>query len=655
MGRTQINRLVSKNFIKTSFALTLFLALLSNAARASALEVVEATTVIPKDKLKGQTERFDVTRGAKLPILNILKEKKEFSIPNPLDEWTIRRIKETNRAASSEVKTASKNSDLTIDSKMMEYFDTTGELVAKGNVTITSKTGTTVTADRAVYNRNANILKLFDNVILKMDDNIVNGDYMVIDLNEENALMDEPEISVGTLIRIKAQEGYAYSDRIEAVNGNAELAKKMELCLKTSGFETIENMSVPTEEVSFELKKERLSPYKIRAKEIIVESKKDHDVFTIKNADIYYKKLKVATAGSIELFADKEMNYIEANIPVEIGSISDFGQYAGMGYIFKLPNGGNLKVAPALVYDDEIGVGVISKLKTKRLNLEAAWATSSENLILDGRYDFTDNLRFDFARHAYKDEWFLGSKRPGHLAQLVYDDEYPVRDINATFSQRFTMGYVSDYLEEHQERDNKGTMRFRWQSQLVKNLFEISNKEQDMSLRLGVSGDTTATVYGTGETFGLVRGGPFIESRIKNWKSYIDYKIGGVHGRSPFEFDEYTYGKSSISIQESFKLTKYLSVAYRGTISPLKDNSDDDLMTENRVYVVAGPDDVKVAVSYDTIRKNAYFDVMFMLGADNANVSFDKFTVKDPEKIGKKEQKFGQDLKYYRVKVPENL
>ena len=67
--------------------------------------------------------------------------------------------------------------------------------------------------------------------------------------------------------------------------------------------------------------------------------------------------------------------------------------------------------------------------------MEAAWATSSENLIVDGEYNFTDRLKADFARHAYKDEWFIGSKRAGHLAQLVYEDSYNVRDIDAVLNK----------------------------------------------------------------------------------------------------------------------------------------------------------------------------------------------------------------------------
>lgn len=627
---------------------------------AFAYEVVNAVTVVPEDKqdkeeFKAVTTNRYFDKGAAPKIYSVPEDKKEFLIPNPLDGLTLRRIKETNKTGAQAVKDESRQSSAVIDSKILEYFDEKGELEARGNVVVTSSTGAVITSDRAIYDKNANIVKFFGNVTLKQGANVVNGEYMLLDLNEENALVDSPIINVGSTIRLRAAEGYVYTDRLEAVNGSTELARKVEMCLQSSGFNRYEDMLIQDGIVSFDVKKERLSPFKIKTKEIVVKPRKDHDSLILNDADLYYKNTKLVSMASVELFADKEMNQIEVNIPLEIGSISDFGQYAGFGYIFKLPTGANLKLAPALVYDDEFGVGVMGRLKSKRLNLQAAWATSSENLIINGEYNFTDRLKADFARHAYKDEWFIGSKRAGHLAQLIYDDIYNVKDIDAVFRQRFTAGYASDYRAEQQERNNYGTMRLRWQAELRKHIIGISNEEQDMYLNFGALAQTMTTAYGTGETFGLVRGGPYFDSRIKNWQSRISYTLGGTNGRSPFAFDEYTYGKSSIDVDESLKLGKYLSVGYRGVISPLEDNNKGDLLTENKFYVIAGPEDIKAAFYYDTIRNSASFDFTFLLGTDTSNIEYDKITVREPEKLQKKSGNSNKDKGLWRVKVPENL
>ena len=162
------------------------------------------------------------------------------------------------------------------------------------------------------------------------------------------------------------------------------------------------------------------------------------------------------------------------------------------------------------------------------------------------------------------------------------------------------------------------------------------------------------TVYGTGDVTGVVRFGPMLQTRVKNWGSRIMYGMAGVHGRSPLRFDEYIYGKQYITIDENIRLGKYLALGYQGTISILRDNPDKDLLTENKFYVVAGPEDVKLAFSYDTYRERAIFDVLFLVGKDTAKIKYDKLTIKDPDKAGKKTSNF-ENLKYYKVKVPEDI
>ncbi len=89
---------------------------------------------------------------------------------------------------------------------------------------------------------------------------------MAIDLNEENALMDTVVASFGTLVRMRAPEAYAYADRIEAVNGSIELARKIELDLQSSGFESYSNMFIQDNDISFDTKRKELRHIKLRQK-----------------------------------------------------------------------------------------------------------------------------------------------------------------------------------------------------------------------------------------------------------------------------------------------------------------------------------------------------------------------------------------------------
>lgn len=536
------------------------------------------------------------------------------------------------------------NIDLVADE--MEFFEETNELEARGNVKITIKPDNTMlSADKMVYNQNTNTIKAYDNVTIFKDGAKLYGDYMLVDMNEENVLMNEP-IGEFYTMKIRAQEGYAYANSIEAVNGDVELAKKVEMKLMTSNFGGYDQGILNEKTVDFELKKMRVEPYKIKTKEIIINSEREHDTITFKNADIYYKKFKLGTGGNIKIVTNKTQDFIETNLP-EVGSLGDFGFYFGPGYVQNLPYGSTIKVAPIMVIDDgKVGVGALAKFRSKTNYTEAAYGTPTSDWIVRGYQKLGDDWRLEYARHGYMDEWFQGERRPGYLAQLVYEKTHDVPHLNATYQHRLTGGYVSEY-----DNEEFGTARFRWQAELSKEIYTIGDKEQDMYLELRGTTQASATVYGTGEVVGIIRGGPMLNSRVKNWGSRISYFIAGVHGKSPFAFDEYRYGRSSINIDENIRLHRYLTVGYYGTLSPMRDNIDEELLTENRFYAIFGPDDLKVAIGYDTVRQRTLFDVVFLLGVDNTKVKFDKLKIKDPNKLGQEHNR-AEDKEYARIDEP---
>ncbi len=549
-----------------------------------------------------------------------------------------------------------KEEDMQIFCTEMEYFEERGELEARENVEIVTPDGTKAKADKAVYNKETNTIKLINNVTLIKNDTTVNGDYMLIDLNEENALMDEPVTKTGNLV-INAKEGYAYTDKIENLSGNIELNQKVDMKLYSTGFTGYGRAINDLNLVEFDLKAKRSKPYKFRTKEIIIRPEKDHDSMLMKNVDIYYNKRKILNVPSVEFFSDKEMTYTEANFPLEFGSLKGMGMYLGLGYTFKLPKTYTFRVTPLVAYgDSEFGAGGILQLKSDRLRLEGGWASSTNNFIVDGQYKIANKLKFDFGRHVYKGEWFNGGTRAGYIGELAYDDAYLVKDLgNSIFRHRITAGYVADYRREHQEDDMKDGFRYRYMAELSKNLKTFGSKEQDMYVNISAIAQTMATVYSeTGDTVGLFRVGPSITSRVKRWNSNITYTFGGIHGKSPYSFDEYRYGRQTVMFDESLILNKYISVGYRGTLSPLKDNSAGDILTENRFYAVVGPEDIKVAFSYDALRQNMNFNFLFLLGADNLDLRYEKLTVDNPDKLGK-HQKRQSDKDLYKITVPENL
>jgi len=101
-------------------------------------------------------------------------------------------------------------------------------------------------------------------------------------------------------------------------------------------------------------------------------------------------------------------------------------------------------------------------------------------------------------------------------------------------------------------------------------------------------------------------------------------------------FDQYMYGKSNLILREALKINEYCTLGYFGSYSLLKDNWEKDIMTENQFYVALGPEDFKVAIGYDPIRKGVRVNYIMRLKGDQLDIPYEKMIVDDADTLGKK-------------------
>lgn len=540
-----------------------------------------------------------------------------------------------------------------INADKITYDDTEGNVYAKGNVEIISKAqNVTLRADDAVLDKASQTIKLHNNVRIIKEGTEMLGEYMLVDLNEQNILMDNPTLEAYSFV-VKAQEGYLIANDIQMLNGTLKSAKKAEYPFATNGFCKLDprgalalyDNTLDTSDIAPTKKQ----VYTIDSKEIVITSYRDHDSVLLKGSNILYNNHKIVRNSDIEIISDKQNQVFETNM-VEGGTMRNFGTYIGYGLVYKLPKGQTLKLMPAFVYKSGAGVGIIGRYQTQNGRVEGGWASSSSNFVVRGQYKIADNLNLRYARHAYISEGFFGARRPGYGAQLEYRKSFKIEDLNANFDNGFYAGIFSDYKEHDQEKDVYATTRFRYMAQISKPLLSYENKEQDLKMTLSAVAQGAATLYGSGETTGVVRFGPSFRTKLKRWDSNIGYYFAGIHGDSPFVFDKYRYGKSSIYLNEKFNFNNKFALGYRVTVTPLKDNYEDKLLTESRLYAMFGPQDLKVALSYDFVRDIAHLDFMFIVGSDSAKINFDKLTTKDMDG-GQQKRDFYKRNK--RIKIEE--
>ena len=575
-------------------------------------------------------------------------EQKKFSIK---DLWP---FSKEETAKVKEAKVPSKDG-IEITADYMEYFPERYEVEAVGNAKVDFKDQDVVlSATKIVFNYDRNILKANENVVLISKDSITEGDFIRIDLSKPEGVFENPLTKTEDVI-LKAKEAYVYSDRIEEYDGVAKILKDEKLRFGSNSFAGYIGQGAYIDE-RFKEKQEEppTGLYKLRANTILIDSKDEHEVITIKNASLFFKDKKVATVPSAKIVTNKTNTNIETNVP-EFGSMSKLGAHIGPAVVLNVPGGNTLKLAPIITYgNDDFGFGGIARFRSENNMTEAAYGTSYEEFLLRGKHKLAPGLTLNYSRMTSQSEWFLGYRRPKYSASLNYRKTDYVKDLDLHFSQMYIAGVVVDDAPNRHLDDMEG--RFRWMTQTYKPLYTYLNPEGNIGFSTGLVAQTAATVYTTGDVAGLFRVGPALNTKVGPWRQSLMYYQTAIAGKTPFDFDRYRYGRSNIVLLESLKVSKYLSLGYLASIAMNREVGSDDLFQESRFLVSVGPDYAKVTVGYDAFRQNTMFLFNMLVGTKDSDIEFKKSVIKNPNKFGKEKTKSKKSKKKdYKKYLDENV
>ncbi len=520
--------------------------------------------------------------------------------------------------------------NLDIKSDVLDYYPERQEVEAVGHASITvPEDGSTLRADKLILNQETGILTGYGNVRLIKDSNVMEGDFVKINLNEDNAFLNNA-ITENIFLKLKAETANLKGRDIILENGLSKIKQDKVVQIGTSSFSQYGQSQLADAKKVFYLKEKYNEEYTIKAKEIYVDARKENDTVTVKHADVYLKNMKIGSAGTINLITNKQQQYVETNAP-ELGFIRQIGTYAGPGFATTAPFGGALKVIPFVnIFNGSVGVGGAARYRNDKNMTEFAISSVKDaDVIVRGEHEFTKDLKLDYSMNGYIDEWFLGDRLPGKAAELVYHKKYEVPDLGMNIEHRLSGGVVEEYGRRW------STARFRWMGEANRPIWYYGDDVNRRYATLELSTQGMMSVYGTGDTLGLLRIGPRLRTETDRWIQTVGYFYTAQHGDSPMWFDKYRYGTNNAYISEGLKLNKYISVMWSGSFSLNQDAFDDKLMQENRFYVMVGPDDIKFTLGYDTVRQRTLFQCFAVLGTKNANVEFKKMYIKNPENLGK--------------------
>lgn len=530
--------------------------------------------------------------------------------------------------------------DIILDCDNVDY-DTPNYLIhANGNVSVEFvKQETVVKADTITFDRINNTIKAEGNVRILKSGRTITGDYIFVDMNEENALIENPMTKTAT-IEIKAQKGYVYGDRVVQEKGDIEVSGSYPLNFHsaTRGPQMRRMLTPKKDSLEEDIGKGLV---KLQAKDIKITQKGDLEIIALKKPRIFKGEKTIFKVPAVKLYTNRNHDYVESNI-WEVGAYRGLGMYTGPGFVFELPKGSVLKAMPILNYKSGFGVGGYGRFSSGTNQTLAAYGTAGSKFIVYGKQKLDDNLYLQYGMNSYFDEWFLGRRRPKYGAELVYDKSYGsksflLKDKNSNFRHRVDVGYYQDldydkHFEDLQGRDI-GTTRFRYMAQASQDLFNYKNEEKLKAFSFGVNSQLSAGIYGTGDTQVIGRIGPRMHTQYKRWMQDIGYYFSVYDDNTPMPvFDAYRYGKQNLYLREYFRLTKYLTVSWFSSINLTNDAVNGKDFQENSFYVSVGPDDMKFNLGYDFVRENLYCTIEMMMDAKGAKVEYDTLEIKQSKK-----------------------
>lgn len=598
-----------------------------------------------KEEIKEEKATSDITEDIKtneeLNETEITEQKESIEAAENIEN--IEADKQTNK--KNEITNDDPATEVLVDSETLEYFPERHEFEAIGNAKVSFPSENSVLlADKIVFNHDTNYVKGYGNITLIKDGQKINGEYIQVDLNENNAMMTKPVLN-HMKIKIKAKEGIVHETQTEALDGIVTFNDKTTYKFMSRPIFGFNNpMMDDVIPKHFYFKEKYENKWRLKAKTIIIDSYKDRDVATLKNADLYIKNTKLASAGKMRIFTDKEQDYIETNM-LSLGSMRNFGAFISPGYVFQTPNASTLKLGPALAYNEDFGVGAMGRFMTDKNITAFGWASAKDKFVLRGRQDITDNVRLEYGINSYMRNFFMGGRMPEYGIQMSHDKSYFIKDLDINFRNRFAGGFYKDW-----KHNNFSTTRFTWQTQTTKDLFEYKNEDAKFATKFGLNLQTHAALYGTGDTMGVLRVGPYLKTQYRSWQQHLGYFLGGQAGDSPMYFDKNYYGKSSVVLGESLRLCKYLTLMYSATLVLSEVPRGASNLQENRFYFLIGPDDLKFMLGYDAYRQTATMGFSMNLGAENSDIEFRRLVLNDPDAIGKKEKSEKERMRAQRQK-----
>jgi hypothetical protein len=401
---------------------------------------------------------------------------------------------------------------------------------------------------------------------------------------------------------------------------------------------------------------DRVSRFSIKAKDIeIIRHQDGYDDITLKHPTLYAGKYKLFSFADTDFSYDKGAKQVQYLGP-DIGSNRAYGgAYAGPGWDFHLGRG-SLRFSPIATFGSPgfwSSDGKTGKQVSNGLGVGAALHFRDPDTTVDLTYSshvgspvfFADRRLFGDSTHfmaSYNDVYQNGllgqSERPTYMAQLT--DYRVLKDFSKFQLTSFeSLGYAKDNFYPNFRQTYFVTAKGGSSPQILGRAqlqFQLANTAPLLRFgkyaSMGMRAQLLTAAYSSSDFIALGRIGPTFNLNTMGGRlqTSLGYTVSHAIGKSPFVFDSYYGGAQNVSLSNTLRINKFLSIGNSGSYSLNRDNAKKALAVGNMFYMFVGPEDLKATIGYDFVNSRSYFGFNFFPGPKNTVVNFDKMHIVQP-------------------------
>lgn len=584
-------------------------------------------TILAAVCLSGVNPAFSMPEEAGLPKEEIIQEENSspyITVSEDLITEDIEKIEPEGKALTARAVMVDLSSDT------LEYNQDDNTFTATGSAkVIIEEYDSELIAEKIIYNQAENSIRAIGNVKIIREGQEIDGSFVNLDLDKRSALIDDPT-TVVSQIRMSAKQAIFNTDLIDLSEGTAYIEEEdVNLSAYSSVYRPQELRPDLPGFGPVQLKEEQKPPqssFKIVADEIILDRSKTAKNLVIKGASIKVGNKKLVKIPQVAFTVGGGEQVVEAMLPTIGYDRVIGGLYLGPSITLDLPRDSYLRVSPvvsAFGSEATIGGGGVGKFRSNSNETDIAYLSTGDKLFLRGEQRlYKENTKIEYYMNEYPQDGFIGRGfyRPEYLVELV-DERRLGSVLNHSIYSRASTGLAKD------ANDGVSTVRYQLQGNIISDNPLVNIKD---IIQLRLQSQFNLSAYGTGQTYSVVRGGPRVDMDLGRLSLTTAYMYAGVWGNTPFLFDQYIRGTNNLIVAGDFELSRYISVGNISSLNLSQDGVEPRFATENQIYARIGPDDFKIRVGYDIVRKRSIFGLDLFLGSGRSALEFDKLKVLHP-------------------------